>query len=341
MMSTAEPTEADLPVAPCAGAVLRAARERLGWALPEVAAGLRIRLAYLEALEDGRLGSLPGNAYALAFVRTYAGTLGLDAQELVRRFKAEATAIDHRTELVFPVPMPERGLPAGTIMLLGLVLAIGAYAAWYRLSGEGRLPAEAVMPVPERLAVFAEPIVPPRNPIAIAPVPAAPLPTQADPPKAASADPVQVAATSPPSSLPSSLPAASPLSAAAAPAPVRANVPPSPAPSVPAPSVSEAEGRIVVHASADAWLLVKDRTGTVLLNHVLKAGENWPVPVRQDLVMTTGNAGGTDLLVDGAAAPPLGAPGAVRRDVPLDPDAIKSGKLATTVSPVAAARPRQ
>ena len=96
---------------------------------------------------------LPGNAYALAFVRTYAGTLGLDAEEMVRRFRAEAAGVRPRTELVFPVPMPERGLPAGAVVLLGLLLAIGAYAGWYRLSGEGRLPAEAGQRLPlSRLA---------------------------------------------------------------------------------------------------------------------------------------------------------------------------------------------
>ena len=40
--------------------------------------------------------------------------------------------------------------------MLGLVLAIGAYAGWYRLSGEGRLPAETVTAIPERLAPLAE-----------------------------------------------------------------------------------------------------------------------------------------------------------------------------------------
>jgi len=31
--------------------------------------GCRIKLAYLEALEDGRVGDLPGVAYATAFLR--------------------------------------------------------------------------------------------------------------------------------------------------------------------------------------------------------------------------------------------------------------------------------
>src|SRR5882757_8101600 len=99
--------------APGAGADIRAARERLGWALPDVAAMLRIRESYLEALERGRLKQLPGNVYALGFLRTYAIALGLDADEVTRRFKAEAGDLPRHSELVFPVPLPERGLPAG------------------------------------------------------------------------------------------------------------------------------------------------------------------------------------------------------------------------------------
>ena len=121
--------------APRAGADLRAARERLGWPIEDVSAALRIRLPHLEALEEGRIDLLPGNAYAVGFLRTYARALGLDPDEIARRFKAEASEVNRRTELIFPAPMPQRGVPAGAVILLGVVLAIGAYAGWYRLSG--------------------------------------------------------------------------------------------------------------------------------------------------------------------------------------------------------------
>jgi hypothetical protein len=38
-------------------------------------------------------------------------------------------------------------------------------------------------------------------------------------------------------------------------------------------------------------------------------------------------------MLDGVTIPPLGASGAVRRDLPLDPDLIKDGKLATGARP--------
>jgi cytoskeleton protein RodZ len=71
------------------------------------------------------------------------------------------------------------------------------------------------------------------------------------------------------------------------------------------------------------------------LNRVLRGGETWPVPDHttasgepSPLFLTTGNAGGTELLVNGVAAAPLGGDGSVRRDLPLDAEAIRDGKLA-------------
>ncbi len=311
-MMTPTLTNAGGPTAaPRAGGDLRAARERLGWSIEDVSAALRIRLPHLEALEEGRIDLLPGNAYAVGFLRTYARALGLDPDEIARRFKAEASEVNRRTELVFPAPMPRRGVPAGAVVLLGVVLVIGAYAGWYRLSGEGRLPAETVAPVPERLATLAEQAVPPPPPATPpAPVVVAATPAPPQPAEEPAAPPV-------PSLSPSS-------AAAAAVTPPPSMVAPAAQPDAPAPD----QPRIVVQATADAWLQVRDRNGGVLLNKVLHNGESWPVPPRPNLVLTTGNAGGTELVVDGVATQVPGGSGAVRRDLPLDADLIKGGKLA-------------
>jgi cytoskeleton protein RodZ len=318
MMSTVSQVMMEPPAAARAGADLREARERLGWALEDVAAELRIRLPYLEALEEGRLALLPGHVYAVAFMRSYARLLGLDAEEMVRRLKAEAADAGRKTELVFPIPMPDRGFPAGAMVLLGLVLAVGAYTGWYRLSGEGRLPAETVTAIPERLAPLAEQALPPV---------AAPVVAEATP----LAAPTVVSI---------------PQEAVVAAAPVGPVAPPAPAPEPPSIGSAQAatvapganDSRIVLHASADAWMLLKDRSGSVLLNRVLKTGESWAVPPRSDLLLTTGNAGGTEILVDGAATPSIGGSGMVRREMPLDPQAVKDGKLAAAVLPAGGSR---
>ena len=88
---------------------------------------------------------------------------------------------------------------------------------------------------------------------------------------------------------------------------------------------------------------VRDRAGTILLNKVLKPGETWVVPAKPNLLLTTGNAAGTEVVLDGIVVANMAGTGAVRRDLMLDPDQIKDGKMiqAVLTPPVAATRAAQ
>jgi len=307
MMSPADGEGGQALGAAGVGAELRAARNRLGWALPDVAATLRIRLPYLQAIEDGRVADLPGNTYAIGFLRTYASALGLDAAEAARRFRTEAQEVNRKTELEFPAPVPQRGVPVGAVVLLGLLLTAGAYVAWYRMSGDTRFAAEVVPAVPDRLAPLADRAVPPSNssPQVASILPPPPSPVVPAPP----ARPGGPAAVAP--AAPVADPPAPPPTPAAAATPPAAAVP-APTPDVP---------HLLIRATSDAWIQVRERQGAILLSRLMRGGESWPVPRGAKLLMTTGNAGGTEFVVDGVAAPPLGPSGALRRDVPLDGDA--------------------
>jgi cytoskeleton protein RodZ len=340
--SKIETTGLESSDAPRAGADLLAARERLGWALSDVAAMLRIRSSYLEALEAGRLNRLPGNAYALGFLRSYATALGLDGDEVARRFRAEAGGIPRHSELIFPTPAPERGLPAGALILLGLILVGGAYIGWYRLSGEGKLPAESVAPVPARLAALVEQTVP--APEGRIPVPA---PPPAPPPRtddnggfearhAAAENPLLLPELPPPApplteeTPAASIPGGTATTAIAMPVmqPMRELQPTAQSAVTPPPPADPANpdgARVVLRFTGDTWVQVKERGGQALLTKVMKAGETFPVPTRANLVLNTGNAGRVEILVDGVLVPPIGSQGAVRKDVPLDPDQLKAG----------------
>lgn len=284
------------------GAELRAARLRLGWSLPDVAATLRIRLPYLDAIEDGRVSELPGSAYAVGFVRSYATFLGLDPAEVARRFRAEAHEVNRKPELQFPVPVPERGVPAGAVVLVGVVIAVGSYAAWYNLSGDRPAPAPVIPAVPERLAPLADRAVPLSNPSP------------------------QVASILPPPGAPAAAPAPTPPPP---PAPVISLPTPTPVPVVvsAAPLPPGEASRLVLRMKTEALIQVREKQGPVLLNRVMRAGETWPVPKGQQLLLSTSDAAGTELLVDGVVAPPLGSARVLRRDVVLDPDLVKAGSV--------------
>ena len=135
------------------GETLKSARERMGKPLAEVASQLRIRQPYLLALEEGRNKDLPGGTYAIGFLRTYAEFLGLDGEEMVRRFRQDsASELQSRSELAFPSPVSEGRIPSGGILFLGLVVAAFAYGGWYWMTAREARVAEIVPPLPERLS---------------------------------------------------------------------------------------------------------------------------------------------------------------------------------------------
>ena len=128
--------------------------------------------------------------------------------------------------------------------------------------------------------------------------------------------------------------AAAPLAALQPPAPPPPVAAPAPTPPAPAPPPVTEGPRVVLRFKADSYIQVRERQGAVLLNRVMRAGETWPVPRGTPLLLTTGNAGGTELVVEGVASPTLGAAGSVRRDIPLDADSLKPGAaLASTPRP--------
>jgi len=167
------------------GEELREARIALGVSVEDAATQLRINRRYLMALEEGRVKDLPGAAYAVGFVRSYATALGLDADDAVRRFRdVSGTAVTKQGDLVFPEPVPRRGIPTGVLAALGLALAMGGYVAWYQWSGQGERVVDTVPPLPPRLERAAEATAPrdtPAPPVIEPPAPA-PAPVAAPPP---------------------------------------------------------------------------------------------------------------------------------------------------------------
>ncbi|MGD8456710.1 MAG: DUF4115 domain-containing protein [Anaerolineales bacterium] len=62
---------------------LRETREAKSLTLHQVSREIRIRIRYLEALEQGNLGELPSAVHVRGFLRSYAEFLGLNAKELL------------------------------------------------------------------------------------------------------------------------------------------------------------------------------------------------------------------------------------------------------------------
>jgi cytoskeleton protein RodZ len=166
------------------GEELREARIALGISVEDAATQLRINKRYLMALEEGRVKDLPGAAYAVGFVRSYATALGLDADDAVRRFRdMSGTTVGKSGDLVFPEPVPKRGLPTGILAAIGVAIALVGYIAWYQWSGRGERVVDNVPPLPPRLERVADAAAPRDAPAPAAEPPApAPTPVVAPPP---------------------------------------------------------------------------------------------------------------------------------------------------------------
>ena len=107
------------------GLVFRAAREDAGMAPDQVADALHLDVAVVSAIEDGRFADLPMRPYARGYVRNYARLLGLDADELARRFDA---ADAHRPEPSVVVPR-HRLTPKAELALRPIALGYAAIVA--------------------------------------------------------------------------------------------------------------------------------------------------------------------------------------------------------------------
>lgn len=265
------------------GELLRLTRERLGHELQSVANQLRIRLSYLEAIEESRFRDLPGTTYAIGFVRSYADYLGLDGPDIVRRFREEAARIHGRTKLIFPNLAIEGKVPRAAILLVSALTLGLAYTAWYVLSSRQDHDVPVIAEVPDRLIALTPQdgegsgvSLPLPGPTALTPSPAVPQPetsvvlpvTQPDAPPDGSAAPaddgaaVQPApdATSPATNAAADLPAvAAPEVPAAAP-----EVPAAPT-DVPQPSEPqiEAVAPAVPAAPADTATVAPPATGAL------------------------------------------------------------------------------
>ena len=82
--------------------------------------------------------------------------------------------------------------------------------------------------------------------------------------------------------------------------------------------------RITLIARQDSWVQVQTAANDLLITRILYTGDSYKVPDEAGLLLITGNAGGIEVLIDGQAIPPLGPEGAVRRNIPLDPEGLRS-----------------
>jgi len=111
---------------------LKQEREKKKISLVQIAADTRISLHYLQSIEEGRFGDLPGGVYNRAFIKAYCESINIDSREVLERYDAlmsealpeknqkPAITIPNQKSFFIPVPIITWG-----IMLL--ISAIGIF----------------------------------------------------------------------------------------------------------------------------------------------------------------------------------------------------------------------
>jgi cytoskeletal protein RodZ len=116
--------ETELPEIPPVGEQLRAAREKQGLSLEDLASQTRIPRRHLENLEAGDWSQLPAPTYTLGFAKSYAGAVGLDRTEIGDQLRAEMGGYrpESTTQDVFQPADPARAMPKG--LVIGALVAV-------------------------------------------------------------------------------------------------------------------------------------------------------------------------------------------------------------------------
>ncbi len=106
------------------GVILRKAREEKGWSYSDVEDSIKIRVRYLEAIENEDYEILPGPIYTKGFLRNYSRLLGLNPEEIVNYY---LSSVDQLAEPKAYAPLkPIRGTPVWFKPIVIIVMAIFA-----------------------------------------------------------------------------------------------------------------------------------------------------------------------------------------------------------------------
>lgn len=124
------------------GETLREARNRRKLDLAEVEAAIKIRVRYLQAIENEEWDALPGGAYTRGFIRTYAGYLGLDGERLADDYRrsGEPQGGERVPKRVEPVPTgPRRSGPrlSSRMLIVAVCLLLVAAVVVVAVAGSG------------------------------------------------------------------------------------------------------------------------------------------------------------------------------------------------------------
>ena len=266
------------------GIALRDARVARNLSLAEVSALLRIREAHLEAIELEDFEQLPGNVYAIGFIRTYAQYLELNESDMIMRFKA-ASVESGMADMVFEEEEETEQISGALKISLLVVGALVVYVLWLVAGTQN-----------DGITVSA-----------VVQTPAAPLQVPAAPtPPAVVADEAAAA-----SAAAAETPATRRASDGAAPAAATIEGPADVKPNAQLIDTTLASSKVEIRATRRTWMRLENAQGRVLFSSVIDEGEGFELPDDMDYILATRDAGALTYFVNNQAVAPVGRRGQI------------------------------
>ncbi|MBA3050762.1 helix-turn-helix domain-containing protein [Brevundimonas sp.] len=280
--------------APTLGDGLRIAREHSGRSLAELSSLTRVPSRYLTALEQNDFSTLPNRVFSIGYVRVYAGSLGLDEQLAVERFKRESP--DPSVPLQAPVGVAfeevRRYSPRLIAAGLALVIAVVGWNVFQRVSLMRAPQPSDLAAVPESWTLGAVP----GQAHALSLTAPRPAPPDQTIPALYITPGLETELTGLDPASPEAIAAA----AAAAPPVQRAF---NPRGAIYGASASASQ--VVLQARKSAWLVVRIADGTTLFARQLAAGDAWRAPAGVSATLAVSDPAAFDVYLNGEHGGPL------------------------------------
>lgn len=281
---------------------LREAREARGLSAADVAAQMRVPVAYIEALDSGNIAALPEATFVRGYARAYAKLVGIDATEVVALLApVEVKAPRQQVGISgISTKAPRRGggrsgfsLPRpGRHHYVAAAVVLAIAAGWVTWTGREPAPdatvvapaAEMPLPVPVAPAVGDGQSM---NGLSMeVPLPGATTPATA--PATAGAGSAPAALLGAPTTA-GAAPAAGTLPAATPP-PAAVNTPAGAVSPAAAPAASVPREGLVARFHGDCWIEVRDADNMVIHKSSAKGGTELRVNGKEPLTVTLGAA---------------------------------------------------
>ncbi len=288
------------------GDELKRTRVSVGLDIQTVSERLKIKSSYLTALENNDYVAFPAVVYGIAFLRTYAQFLGLEADPLIERFKSETNHLVSNDSLM-PIIVKHNVLPKKrTLWICGISLAC-LWGIWYVLT---RPQDVSVVVVPNETIMT--PVI---EPVVTAPIESdlilnqsveeitGELNTVVPFEKLNPSENLSDERDEKTSDLPDTMPIFETLTGK---------------------KYGVEQGAVIVLIATDrVWVDVKDKD-TIIFNQILSKGDAYFVPAdKNGLIMRTGNARGLEIYVNGVSKGQLSHTETVKNNILLKPETFE------------------